>query len=284
MSLSGFFEFTDYKGLLRESLLARKAISPHFTFQKMAEACGVQKTYLSRSLGDSKVHLSSDALHAAALFLEFTQDQRDYLILLAQAERSTLPSRRGELLGKIDSLRRKYRKSESAIAGSEVIREESQGFQDYYLDPLLQIVHMFMTVQAYQREPERVRKELRLTRRQFGDIITRLLRLGVLTRGEKDGTYLSNKLSMHLSDDSPLVQPYRMLLRLKAGQRMQELSGDSFYSFSVVFSCDPVARKLIQEDFLKFLKTVERRVKDSDPSEVHQMNFDLLPWSRSADE
>jgi len=165
-----------------------------------------------------------------------------------------------------------------------VVREESSGLQEYYLDPLLQIVHMFMTIPGYQKEPDRVRKELRLTRRKFGDIIARLLRLGILRTGEKEGAYQAQKLSMHLSADSPLVQPYRTLLRLKASQRMQELPGESLYSFSVIFSCDSAARKLIQDDFLKFLKTVEKRVKDSKPSEVHQMNFDLLPWSRAGDE
>ena len=104
MSITGFFEFKDYKKLLREALLARKAISPRYTFQKMAEACGVQKTYLSRALGDSKVHLGADALHAAGQFLEFSPDQLEFLILLAEEERSLHPPRKRELRQRLEAI------------------------------------------------------------------------------------------------------------------------------------------------------------------------------------
>jgi len=183
MAITGFFESKDYKSLLRDSLLAAKAVSPRMTFQRMAKACGIQKTYLSRALGDSKVHLSADSLHAAAHFLGFTADQREFLLLLAEEQRSLNPARRRELAERIEAIRRRYRKSESAIEATEVVREEAGGIQEYYLDPVLQLVHIFMTIPAYRADRERVRRELGLSKRRFGDACARLVKLGVLESG-----------------------------------------------------------------------------------------------------
>jgi hypothetical protein len=87
------------------------------------------------------------------------------------------------------------------------------------------------------------------------------------------------KRALHLSQDSPLLPIYRTMLRLKAADRLRQLPTEAYYSFSVLFSADPATQREIQASFLKFLATMEKKVKGCQPSEVYQLTFDLLPWS-----
>lgn len=273
-----FFDGDSYKALLKSGLLARKEIhGTSFTFQKMALACRVQKTYLSRVLndGEGKAHLSADQLFLAAGYLGLGEEERRFLFLLFERERSTIPARRRALDRELELIRKKHRRVEKALKVQEVVLEGEE-LRDYYLDPFMQITHMFLTVRRYADEPERIRTELGLEKERFRRILQGLHRLGIVTLD--GGKARVAKRGLHLSADSTLLQPYRMLLRLRAMDQIQRLPQERCVSFSVVFSADEKARKTIHAAFLEFLKTAENTVKSTRPEKIYQLNFDLLPW------
>jgi hypothetical protein len=87
--------------------------------------------------------------------------------------------------------------------------------------------------------------------------------------------------SLHLPKDSSLIHPHQTLLRVKSIEHQQNKSQDAGnYAFSVTFSCDEEGRKKIQEEFLKYLKSVQKTVQNAGSEEVYQINFDLFSWTK----
>lgn len=71
------FNSTDYKYFLREALHEkRRQVNASFTYERMARACGINKTYLSRVLNSEAAHLSEEQLYLAATYLGLDSEQQ----------------------------------------------------------------------------------------------------------------------------------------------------------------------------------------------------------------
>jgi uncharacterized protein (TIGR02147 family) len=273
------YEYLDYKKCLREVLQAkRQSVGARFTYEKMAKACGIQKTYLSRVLNSDAAHLNEDQLYHAALFLGFGRDERRFMGLLRDFQKSTSTARRGELKAEIEQPREKKLRSEAYLASAKVEAGAPTELAAYFLDPAVLLTHMFLAIPRYRNEPRLIQEQLHLTTEKFADVLARLESLGMISLG-KDG-YRLVRDSLHLPSDSPLYPAYRMLQRMKAMERMQALDAPQSYNFSVLFTADEKARHEIRTRFLELLKDVEGVAGSAPDAEVYQMNFDLFDWSR----
>ncbi|MGK5084489.1 DUF4423 domain-containing protein [Bdellovibrionota bacterium FG-1] len=266
----------DYKKILRNRVEKLKTQNKRMTFQNLATFCRIQKTYLSRVFSHDKNHLSPDQFYLALEFLGFSNEERNYLHLVFERQRTDLAQRRENLALQIETIRKVRLRTESHLTISPTAVQQ-QDWTDYYLDPNCQLVHLFLTVPKYAEQAELIRKKLELPKRRFDEILKRLLRMGVISV-EPEG-YKVVREQMHLPSESPLLGPYRTLLRIKGLERMQKLSSDEAYTFSVVFSASPKEKKWIQTEFLALLKRIEKTVAKAPATEVYQMSFDLFDWS-----
>lgn len=269
---------SSYKQVLKLCLLEKKSQLPEsFNFQKMAETCRIQKTYLSRVLNGS-AHLNTDQLYSAMTFLNLNAEEKAFVQLLHEHERSILETRRRELQGEIRKIQAIHRKTEKHIQApvKEATLEE---LGDYYLDPYCQLVHFFLTIPRYARDMSLIAEELDLSKKTLSELLAKLERIGMIAKKGKEYKVVNRDL--HLSSQSNLVKPFCVLMKVPLLEKIQRLSLDEGYHFTVFFSTNERVRNQIQEDFLAFLKKAEKMVKADDRLEaVYQMCFDLLPWSR----
>ncbi len=272
------YAYSDYKKCCRDVLQAkRKSLGARFTYEKMAKACGIQKTYLSRVLnGDA--HLSDDQLYHAAQFLGFGKEERRFLGLLLDFQKSTSEARRAELKEEIDEIKARKVRSEAYLTSAKVEAGAGADLASYFLDPAVLLTHMFLAIPRFRANPQLIREQLRLTGETFARVLTKLEELGMVSL-TKDGYQLVRE-SLHLPSDSPLYPAYRMLQRMKSVERMQSLDQQQSYNFSVLFTADEKARNTIRTRFLELLKDVEGVAGEAADQEVYQMNFDLFDWSR----
>lgn len=271
------YEHQSYKLALKELLLQKQAnVSKTFTFQNMAKACRVQKTYLSRVF-NGQAHLSDDQLYLASEYLGFSEDERQYLSLLHQYERSCVQPKRRALQRRIEGVRKRHLMTDAHLKAA-VPTVETQDFAAYYLDPNMQLVHMYLTVPRYGKDVAAIRTQLGLPEAEVTRILTKLQQLSLVVF--VDGRYELAATNLHLPSDSPVYKPYRTLLRMKAMERLGTLTAEEQpYNFSVVFSANEDVRRRVQSRFLAFLKDVEAEVKDAEATDVYYMSFDLFPWS-----
>lgn len=269
------FELADYKAILRTLIEKKSQEGQRVNLTRLAAACRIQKTYLSKVLNHDG-HLNSDQLHLACKYLGLKSQESKYIFLLHESERSDLIERKEALRREARKLQAKALSTENYISAEPVTHEESDLLR-YHLDPLLQLVHLFLTVPRFAKSHKLIGDELRLKKDQLDLYLEALVKMKLVIR-EGNGWKVIRD-SLHLSREADAYQPYRIMLRTMALEKLQRSRDDNDYSFSVFFSADESSRRLIQERFMEFLKTIQPIVKKAQAENVYQINFDLLGWS-----
>ncbi|MGK5087710.1 hypothetical protein WDW86_09145 [Bdellovibrionota bacterium FG-2] len=286
------FEYSNYKTALRDLVLARKQTDSRITFERLASACQMQKTYLSRALNKDDVHFSSDQLYLASEYLNLSAVEREFLELLHRLARTNVPKLKLQLEKRIRNIQQSHLKTESYVAVEKALPTQGESFlTEYYLDLNLQLVHIFLTIDSFAKNPDAIRKELHLTQQQFNKAIQKLIAGGMIAQAivqaivqeghEQVRRYKVLKSVLHLPADSPINRPYQALMRLHSTARLRLVPENDGYSYSVFFSTDANTKATIQRSFMEWLESVRKKVQASEPTGIYQLAFDLVPWSRS---
>jgi uncharacterized protein (TIGR02147 family) len=270
------FNEKSYKEILTKVLLHKKKLRPHYTFEAMARACGVQKTYLSRALRH-KSNLSLEQLYLACEFLKLKSLETEYVIAVFSYETANHAKRKAHYFEKINELKNRALQTEANLNLKTQSIKEKQSIGMYYVDPLYSLIHMFLTIEEYLIEPMLMSKSLGISETRVMEYLEDLETMGILSQEGKRWKVLQNNI--HLSENSPFVKAHRNLLRLKSIEKMDRLDKKDFYSFTVAFSTEASINKQIREKFLNFLEEVQALVQNGKEKEVYQLNFDLLKWS-----
>lgn len=270
------FEYESYKAALKDAVLEKKAhLGLHYTFQKMAVACRIEKTYLSRVLNDTS-HLSLEQLYLACAYLGFNADQQHYMQILLQLERASESPYKTNLKSELERVRIRLATTEQHIKSTS-LSPDSPEMIEYFLLPEAQIVHMFLTIPRFAEDLRLISESLRISMERLLELMRKLEALGFIQL--RDGLYRVVKNDMHFSSESRYFEAYRLASRMRSLQRQQQLSREEGYSFSVSFSSTPEVQARIRGEFMKLLSKIESWVKEGGEEEVYQMNFDLFPWS-----
>ncbi len=274
-----FFAEHDYRKLLRESLLARKArFGRRYTFEKMAQSCRVQKAYLSKVLTGNG-HLSEDQAYLICEYLGFTTLERDFILLLLALDRCSVISRQRELKAKLQNIKDLAMQTDSHIDAEPLTDERSTELSSYYLSPLMQVVHMFLTIPKYAKNIDAIQNCLKISKEQLESLIKALERMQIVSFTDRGYKVIRDNL--HLSPNSELFATYRTLHRLHAMEQIPRCDKNETYNFSAIISSSEKARNFIQEGFLELLKGAEKMVRNEPNEGVFQINFDLFNWSSS---
>lgn len=272
------FEALNYKSLLRDELALRRAtLGNRVTFERMARACGVQKTYLSRVLNTDKAHLNQDQLYQAAAYLGLTKDERHFASLLLEHERATVSRRRDDLAAEIDAIRKKRSRTESYLKATPTAAG-AVGAPGYFLDPEAILVHVFLTTETYAGNVREIQRRLNLTDQRLSAILAQLQQHGLIGL-DGEGNYRVLVDRLHLPSDAEIYPAYRVMQRLKTVERLRQLDSDHAYSFSAVFTADEATRQKIKAMLLSLLGEVEPVASGAKPKDVFQLNLDLFDWS-----
>lgn len=94
-------ECWNYRVLIRERIKALREKQPGFTLGRFAEKLGLEASYLSRVLNDSRYHFSEDQLWRILENLGFPEWEIEHGLLLRAHETTALASRREALARRI---------------------------------------------------------------------------------------------------------------------------------------------------------------------------------------
>lgn len=271
------YEYDDYKLALKALVTQRKAqFGSRFTFERMAQACGVQKTYLSKVM-NSHAHLSADQLFAACEFLKLTSDESEFLLELRELQVAQNKTRIDLIRKRIQFLRKSNLKTESLI---EVEQEQSvqNHLWEYYSDIDLQLTHLFLTVPRYSSMPSAICEKLGISEERLKGILLKLQNWNIISF--EKGKYIAREPKLHLSEDSPAFVVFGILNRLKTLEHLRRHESNSNdYHFSVFFSAESVFQNRFKKRVLELLKETQLQVVESKAQEVYQLNIDFFKWS-----
>jgi transcriptional regulator with XRE-family HTH domain len=275
MKIAEIFSETDYKEILKKQIIYKKKLRPHYTFEAVAKACGVQKTYLSRILRH-KGNLSLDQIYLACDFLKFKSLEIEYTVAVYLQQICTAEKRKSFYRNRAEEIRKKALNTESKLS-VKAQNPASQMLSQYYADPYYSLIHMFLTLEEYRQNPQALASVLSIDQSRVSSYLDDLESMGIIQQQGRRWKVVKNNI--HLPESSPFVKAHRSLLRVKAMEKIDRLDPKDFYSFTVVFSADGVVKRQAHELFLTYLEEVQDLVNNSAETEVYQMNFDLLKWS-----
>ncbi|OFZ47036.1 MAG: hypothetical protein A2381_14690 [Bdellovibrionales bacterium RIFOXYB1_FULL_37_110] len=268
------FKHLDYRKIIKESLIFFHREDKKYTITNMAKFIRVQNPYVSKILnGDAS--FNQDQMYLVCRYFSFDSDQRNFLSLLLEYDRSTLIERKKKILEEINTLRNKYRDSSRHIAAKK-ISTDTNALEKYYSNPLIQIIHICLTIEKYCKNPQDLSNKLRISEGYLNTILESLEEMNLIRKNEKGYQVLERNI--HLPKGASILKVHQNLVRMKSIEHYNSFSSKEDYFFNVTFSTDEETKIAIHEEFLIFLKKVEELVKKSNPTGVYQLNFDLLSW------
>ncbi len=268
------YSFDDYRKALLSRIQALKELRPDFTLTQIAEKAGMQPSYLTNVL-KGRAEFNTDQIYRVAELLDLSADKIDFLILLLEYSRTSLPSRRSLLKNRIAEIRAKQLRADSVLDSKKMQISDLEQAQ-YYLDPFVEIIHMYLNLNSVEFDVPSISRRFGLSQKQTAKILDLLERLQLLVRQGKKWKVLG--VTKHLTADSPFSRAHLVSHRQLAIDRIWRVGTETCYSFSGTFSCSEEAREKIKAEFLSFLKKFEKLVTESSSDELYQINFDLFPW------
>jgi uncharacterized protein (TIGR02147 family) len=269
----------DYRQILRQLVELRRLHDPRANFQSLAKAARIQKSYMSKVV-TGRAHLTTDQMFLVCRHLELDGEAARYLELLLEWERTGVEVRRRELSRLIEEARAPHLESQAHLL-AEPVTVSTGGLTDYYLDPLNQIVHVCLFIEAFRKDSALLARELHQPPERIVGALSTLERLGLVRRraGKGAGWELVTT-NLHLTRQSPVYRPWRSQLKLMALTRLDMMQATDSYSFANVFSGDRATFEAIRVKFLEFLKDADQMIKPAPDRNVFQMSFDLFPWTK----
>ncbi|MBK24623.1 MAG: hypothetical protein CME70_11565 [Halobacteriovorax sp.] len=275
--MMNIFNELDYREVLKKTVEERKKIDSSITFQAMASHMRIQKAYLSQVIKGIR-DLSQDQLFLATQYLGFSPEESEYLKLLLDYSRCGLADREKVLLREIKIWQKQKNKTSQYIDVEELTQREINR-EDYYLDPMNQVVHMGLHCEEFRKDPMKLAAKLFLPKKRISEYINSLQRMGIIQMGAK-GIELID-IELHLPKDSAIFHSYKSQCYTNTMNRLKQIEESKTYNLSVIFSGDDEVRKEINSQFMKFLTKVKKLVGPSESKEVFQMNFDLFSWTET---
>lgn len=274
------YSSNNYREIINEVINEKKFLDKTFTFQAMANFIRVQKPYLSKVM-NSRADFSTDQLYMCCKYLEINEEEINYMLLLLEQERCTYPERRKELKKNIEKIQDSKRDSKNVLLN--IIRtRNAQDFDEsihieYYLDPIIQIVHVFLTIPRFRKNIESIANELSLSKDHLNEILKKLVAMSIIEIVDDKINVLIS--TMHLPRESKIVLAHQQMAKQYALHRMNRVPVENKKNFSVIFSSNEIARKKIEIEFNKFLEKVRDLSMEGEVKDCYQMSFDLFPWS-----
>jgi len=269
------YDFDDYKVALRQLLEMRRAqYGGRFTFEKMAQACGIQKTYLSRVL-NGKSHLNADQLFTCCRFLKLKDLEVEFLMLVRDRQTCENYHRKTTLEHKIARIISYRLKSESVLDTKDALSLNVAA--EYYLNFNLHLVHLFLTVPRFTSDLDQICFALGISQDELNDYISKLLAWGLVR--EVRGKIIAGEVSRHLSEESPVFNTFAILQRIKTIERMSKGKTKEDYYFSALISADPEFQIGLRKKILSLLEDAQKDAGRSKTEDVFQLNIDLFKWS-----
>ena len=271
------YRHNNYVSLLDSAVENKKKSDQDFSFQGLAAASHIQKSYLSKVM-HRRAHLSSDQLFSIGSLLGWNREELDYAFLLLEHGRTGITERKNFLAAQIEEIQKsKLETSQYLKTVSPEIAENA--LQEFYLTPWLQLIHVALAIPRFSESAAKLAEFLRMDVKAVAKALDTLERLGMLEW--KDKKCIQKNSNLHLKKSSPFYQAWRNQMRMQSLNRLHSGAREDDYSFSVVLSADPATKRWIQQEFLALLSRAEPRVKKAKNEEVYQMNFDLFSWTEN---
>lgn len=251
------FTFKDYRALLHAVMEERKPSG--LSYQQLAQAAGVQKSYFSKVLHGS-AELSQDQLFLLADYLGWSAHESDFVQLLLELSRCGLPKRKKALEARIEKMRK-------SRGGDRLILPEDSA--KYFLDPIAQLLHKALLIPRYGKDLELLARDLKIDLSVVQKSLEVLFSLGIIERKGERLVVLVDHLEM-----SPQFQKQVSQIRRLAALKQE--SGDKH---NLIFTADEETKAWLVKEMKQLMSRLQERQLRSKADDLYEFSLDLIAWT-----
>lgn len=265
---TSIFDYADYKDFLRAVVTES---TQRGIVKLLADSAQVHRPYLSRVLND-KVHLQPEQLYGVSRYLQLSDSETEYLLLLLEKHRSSKSDFIKYVDSRIDILKKGHvekTKTEGRTDASMALDVDSFTYYSHWIYPL---VHVAVSIPSFQR--------IEVLSRKLGESLDRILQvLGHLERmgfvvKERD-LWKWKKGSWHTSITDPRTTlNHRNLHDLS--QRQFYLDPELGTHFSVIQSISENDFEKLRRSLLNWLSSFNKIAGPSKPEVAIGLCFDFF--------
>jgi uncharacterized protein (TIGR02147 family) len=275
MSGKNIFDFRDYKAYLNH-VLSQMPSRGHGLRSRFAKHLRVQPGYISQVL-NSGAHFSPEQAEDLNHFLNHTEEESDYFLLLVQLNRAGSVPLKQRIQKQMDLVlsRRADLQTRVQIKKRLSIDEQSR----YYSSWQFAAVHILTTIPRF-RTPDSISQALGLSTRRTKIVIEELTKIGLLEK--KGQEFHPGETLLYLSNEAALISKHHCNWRVRALEALEEINDENLH-FSVVTSISKEDRRKLRNFLAGAVEDFMKVVKSSSEEELHALNIDFFNLLNHAD-
>lgn len=261
------YDFKDYRSYLL-SVLGDKTQRRGLKSQA-AQYVGCHTTVISQVL-NGKIDLSLEQAEKFTRFLNLSEDEEHYFLLMVQKSRSGTKALQSYFQKQIDHHIELHMDMKKRMGRTELVPKEVS--QIYYSSWIYAAIHIALTVPEF-RDPFTLARKFGVPETQVLEVLDFLMNANLAVK--EKGAYKVGPKHIHLSAQSPYIFNHHRNWRLRALQNFElKRKEDLHYSSAISLSKDDVFG--VKESLIEHLKSVNKLIGASKEEEVYALNFDFF--------
>lgn len=260
------FDFKSYKDYLKKICHLQRG-----NLSRLAEAAGVQKSYLSACL-NGKNNISHDQAYGISLHLKLSENEQEYLFLLLEKSHAATPQLQKHLIAKIKQISEEAQKIKSQLNDTKIITNKNDDLSEYYLNWFYSAIHSLTSIKKFQTV-ETISSRLGIPPHLTDFFLKKLVLLKLI---KKEGIYYRwNSSNIHLEETNPLLISYHSSWRLRATEDCAKMQSSSFH-YTSTQSLSVSDFEILKKKIGNFIKDFNKTSDPSIPEESFCLNIDFF--------
>ena len=237
---------------------------------KLAEAAGCNRTYLSQCLS-SKVQLIPDHIYGIAEFLNLTEEEQDYLMLMLLFERSISNIVQAKIKKKMEKI------SQADLVLSKKIAQKNDSHElsetdktKYYSSWKYAAAHSLTSIRDYQTTAN-LSKKTKLLETEVIGVLKDLNYMNLVRYG--NNRWMHSGQNIHIPVGSSHMTVNHLNWRLKS---IEDANNKDSIHYTTVFSLSKKDWEILRETLISFIEKQRQDIHASGSEELYCFCCDLF--------
>ena len=261
------FNYETYKDFLKDRL--QTTGESRGIRSRLARHLNCQTSFISQALRETG-NFSLEHLISIGEFLNLSEDERHFFMLLAQKDKAGSQELRRYYEKQISEIREKRSQVKERIKVEKGLSEKDH--QTYYSQWYYSAVHIAVAIEGLQTK-EAIIARLGLGPKVVSEVFVFLTEKGLVE--EDQGFYKIGKARIHLDKNSPMIYKHHTNWRLQAIRALERQSPDDLHYSSILAISRDDALK-IRDILLQALENIEPVVAPSKEEDLFSLCMDLF--------
>lgn len=269
ISFVNFFKVEEYRVII-ENFLKSKPHQGYGEISKIGKFLKVNPTLVSQVMSGTRDFTCEQGIDLAN-YLGLSETEAEYFLLLIQRARAGNPRLRKHFDQKLEGLRIQSKDIGRHYAHERQLDETEASV--FYSSWLYSAIRVYTSTAEKGRGVEELCERFQISRSRAMDILRFLLQTGLCS--EKNGLYMANLARTFGNQKSPHLVKHRSNWRLKAIQKLENVTDDEM-SITSVMSISKKDFEEVRRQLTEFIKFLSKTVQETEAEDLAFINIDLL--------